>query len=82
MKIVIYVDYSNSQFNRDFSLANALLNRGHNVFLVINDYQLDMYRDKYDYLISGYSCSRELEIDNIKLIDLNNENELIDKYSL
>ena len=57
MKIVIFVDFLNSKFNRDFELSNALLGQGHSVFLVSTMEQLNMYvADGLDRLIRGYSA--------------------------
>ena len=36
MKIVIFVDYSNANFNKDFMMSNMLISRGHNVFLAVS----------------------------------------------
>ena len=58
MKIVVFVDYSNAEFNKDFALSNALLERGHQVFLVSNNEQLQYYvSGGMDKLIRGYSAS-------------------------
>lgn len=54
MKIIIYVDYSSSEFNKDFALSNALLTV-HNVFLVSSEKQLEDYKDKADFILIGYS---------------------------
>ena len=57
MKIVIYVDYSNDLFNKDFALSNALLDKGHQVFLVTSYEQLSQYiNNGMDNLIRGYSA--------------------------
>lgn len=55
MKIVILVDYSNSNFNRDFQVSNKLINDGHNVFLAINKVQFDDLSVKCDKALLGYS---------------------------
>lgn len=57
MKIVILVDYSNSNFNKDFQMANILIDNGHNVFLAINDNQFDDLKLKCDRAYLGYSSS-------------------------
>ena len=83
MKIVIYVDYSNVNFNNDFMLANALLVRGHNVFLVINENQLHMYDNKYDILLIGFSSNRKCDLYNSFKIDMEMSiDDVINKYRL
>ena len=57
MKIVIFVDYSNSEFNKDFKLSNMLISRGHNVFLAINDRQFAELKNNCDKAVKGYSRS-------------------------
>lgn len=57
MKIVILVDYSNSNFNKDFQMANMLIDNGHNVFLAINDNQFEDLKLKCDRAYLGYSSS-------------------------
>jgi hypothetical protein len=59
MKIVICVDYSHKQFNKDFELSNRLIVAGHHVFLAINNVQFEYFRDNCDVCIKGYSCSWE-----------------------
>ncbi len=57
MRIVIFVDYSHSEFNKDFMLSNALLDVGHQVFLVSNIQQLNEYiNSDMDKLIRGFSA--------------------------
>ena len=58
MKIVIYVDYANAQFNKDFKLANVLIEHGHNVFFAVNDEQFEYFKDKCDKSICGYSQTK------------------------
>lgn len=57
MKIVILVDYSNKEFNKDFQVSNKLISDGHNVFLAINSQQFDDLRSKCDGAYLGYSVS-------------------------
>lgn len=58
MKITIYVDYSNAQFNNDFVMANRLIAGGHNVFLAVNDNQFEELKKNCDIAILGYSFDR------------------------
>ena len=55
MKIVILVDYSNTDFNKDFRVSNMLINQGHNVFLAINNDQFEELKSKCDNAYLGYS---------------------------
>lgn len=55
MKIVIFVDYSNIEFNKDFQVSNRLINAGHNIFLAINDVQFEELRNRCDKAYIGYS---------------------------
>ena len=57
MKIVIYVNYTSSEFNNDFKLSNMLIERGHNVFLAVNDEQFDYFRANCDKFVIGLSMS-------------------------
>ena len=66
MKIVIYVDYSNKNFNKDFEIANMLIERGHNVFLAINDDQFNDLKNRCDKAVKGYSYSVIDGIEHIK----------------
>ena len=68
MNIVIFVNYSDKEFNKDFQIANVLL-KEHNVFLVINDIQLDSYYSKCDLLIRGLSA-KNINLQNYKFYDL------------
>ena len=56
MKIVILVDYSDSNFNKDFKLSNMLINEGHNVFLAINKDQFNYFMPNCDKSIIGKSA--------------------------
>lgn len=60
MKIVIYVDYSNSQFNKDFQVSNQLIEQGHNVFLAVNEGQFEELKKNCDKAFRGYSYSGEI----------------------
>lgn len=57
MKIVIFVDFKSNEFNKDFTLSNALLNK-HTVFLVSNNNQLEGLKDSFDKLVLGYSFNQ------------------------
>lgn len=56
MKIVIYVDYSNKEFNKDFQMSNSLIAKGHNVFFAINNVQFDELRGNCDLSLLGVSA--------------------------
>lgn len=66
MKIVIYVDYSNKEFNKDFETANMLIDKGHNVFLAINDIQFNELKKNCDKAVKGYSYSLIDGIEHLK----------------
>lgn len=55
MRIVIFVDYSNSEFNKDFQVSNRLIADGHNVFLAVNEIQFQGLKEKCDRAFLGYS---------------------------
>lgn len=61
MKIIIYVDFKSSKFNKDFSLSNALLEE-HNVLLVTNTRQLGNAIENYDILLLGYSVDVDISL--------------------
>lgn len=72
MKIVLLVDYSSKEFNRDFSLSNTLIAKGHNVFLAVNDNQFNDFAAKCDRVYLGLSaCNRLSDYPNISVIDDN-----------
>lgn len=54
MKIIITVDFSNSKFNSDFALSNALLTE-HTVLLVTSEEQLMSSVPAYDIVVVGLS---------------------------
>lgn len=54
MNILISVNFSHSEFKKDFDLSNALLEE-HTVLLVTNDTQLNNASNHYDLLILGKS---------------------------
>ena len=59
MKIVICVDYSHKQFNKDFEVSNRLIEVGHHVFLAINRVQFEYFRGNCDLCVNGYSGACE-----------------------
>ena len=61
MKIIIYVDFKSSKFNKDFSLSNARLEE-HNVLLVTNTRQLGNAIENYDILLLGYSIDIDITL--------------------
>ena len=60
MKIIIYVDFSNGEFNKDFSPSNRLTSEEHTVLLVTTDGQLNASIGAYDLVLSGFSCKKDL----------------------
>ena len=69
MRLLISVDFSNKNFNSDFTLSNDLLSE-HTVLLVTNIKQLEDAYPSYDLLIIGKS-SWEIEKENYRCIDYN-----------
>ena len=65
MKIIIFVDFSNENFNKDFSFSNALIGKGHTVLFVNSFEQLNSAYMSYDLLIYGYSYSNDKMFDKI-----------------
>ena len=55
MKIIIFVNYKSIEFNKDFTLANKLIDN-HSVFLVTSVEQLHEAEKYYDMVLLGYSC--------------------------
>lgn len=76
MNIVIYVNYSDKEFNKDFSIANVLL-KEHNVFFAINNTQLTDFYSKCDLLIRGVSA-KNIDLENYKFYDLHENTYLED----
>lgn len=76
MNIVIYVNYSDSEFNKDFKIANVLLEE-HNVFFAINNIQLDDFYPKCDLLIKGLSA-KNIDLHKYKFYDLKEDTYLED----
>ena len=56
MKIILFVDYSSKDFNKDFEISNVLL-REHSILMVNSQEQLETAYPKYDLVILGYSCN-------------------------
>ena len=70
MKIIIYVDYSSKEFNKDFNYANKLIENEHNVLMVANAEQLSSAINYYDILLYGFSYSGQalnVDINNKKI---------------
>ena len=64
MNIIIYVDFSSKEFNKDFNISNALLDE-HTVLLVTSREQLEKSYKNYDILLFGNSISTIPTIDYI-----------------
>lgn len=60
MKIIIYVDFKNKDFNKDFMLSQSLLNE-HTVLLVTSVEQLHSSMGAYDLILLGFSCSEKFD---------------------
>lgn len=72
MKIVLLVDYSNKEFNKDFMLSNSLIARGHNVFLAVNDVQFKDLLLKCDRAYLGMSATdKSASYPSIGIVDNN-----------
>ena len=70
MKIVLYVDYSSTEFNNDFKLSNMLISGGHNVFLAVNDMQFLDLKGKCDKSYLGKSMlSKKDNYPNEEILD-------------
>lgn len=67
MKIVIFVDYSSSEFNKDFKLSNMLISRGHNVFLAVNNTQYEGLKKNCDKAVRGFSSLKDIDESDIVL---------------
>lgn len=65
MKIILYVDFSSKEFNKDFVISNALL-KEHTVLLVTSKEQLNNAYKSYDILLYGNSIEKIDDINNIK----------------
>lgn len=70
MKIIIYVNFSSSEFNKDFEISNALIDHGHTVLLVSNDIQLESAYKSYDIVLYGNSFSEMNDFDKIKSLNI------------
>lgn len=54
MNILFTVNFSNSNFYKDFKLSNALLNK-HTVLMITNEKQLNDALSTYDLIVVGES---------------------------
>ncbi len=77
MKIIIYVDFANSEFNRDFALSSELTLE-HTVLLVTSREQLDSSIGSYDLVLQGFSCNEEISALEKPLLNLHIENDLVE----
>ena len=77
MKIIIYVDFSNEKFNKDFALSGRLTGAGHTVLLVTNDRQLADSMGTYDMVLRGFSCKKDLSSLDKSTYILNNDEDLV-----
>lgn len=82
MKIIIYVDFSNAEFNKDFALSNKLTGDGHTVLLVTNDGQLNDGMGAYDLVLSGFSCKKDLSNIDKPTYVINTEDDLNGLYNI
>lgn len=82
MNIVIYVNYSDKEFNKDFAISNVLL-KEHNIFLAINEEQLNSLYASCDIMFRGLSA-KNIDLHSYSFIDLNEDSYLEDikKYSV
>lgn len=81
MNVLIYVDYTSSEFNKDFQLSNRLT-YDNSVFLVTSAEQLQMAEKHYDILIVGFSAEGvniETVIPCIKVNKLDTYESIIEK---
>ena len=77
MKIVIKVDYSSLEFNKDFKLSNMLLSKGHNVFLAVGMEQFLYLKKNCDKAVLGYSIKDKSE-DVISIANMQNFDSVIE----
>lgn len=71
MKIIISVDFSHKEFNKDFRLANVLTQE-HTILLVNSEKQLRDAYSHYDLLIKGKS-SFDLDKQIYKFVDADSQ---------
>lgn len=74
MKIIIYVDFSSTEFNKDFIVSQELINHEYTVLLVNNFVQLESAYLSYDILLYGNSYNGNNDFDKLKSFDLKNKN--------
>ena len=75
MKIIIYVDFSGKDFNKDFALSNSLTNE-HTVLLVTNMEQLHNSMGAYDLILRGFSSTEDLSDLGREVIELTSEESI------
>ncbi len=68
MKIIIYVDFSHKDFNKDFMLSQSLL-PDHTVLLVTNKEQLSSSIGTYDLVLLGFSCAEGVSVTGKPVFD-------------
>jgi len=73
MNIIIYVDFSSKEFNKDFNISNALLDE-HTVLLVTSNEQLEKSYANYDILLLGNSLSYIPKVDYINSFSIKDLN--------
>lgn len=77
MKIIIFVDFASSEFNKDFVISNALTQE-HTVLLVTSMEQLLAAKDSYDVVLIGNSINTNTtEFVSIKNMSLQEITEII-----
>lgn len=72
MKIILFVDYTSKDFNKDFEISNVLL-REHSILMVNSQEQLETAYPKYDLVILGNSCNN-INCNYKNLINIKNLN--------
>ena len=77
MNIIIYVDFNNSQINKDFQLGNVLL-KNHTVLLASSQEQVISAINSYSHIIIGYSRQNSLDIEEITQICNTNKKQMLD----
>ncbi len=81
MKIILFVDYTSKDFNKDFEISNVLL-REHSILMVNSQEQLETACPNYDLVILGNSCNN-INCNYKNLINIKNLNmeEIISKIN-
>lgn len=76
MNIIIYVDFNNSQINKDFQLGNVLL-ESHTVLLASSQEQVMSAINSYSHIMLGYSRQNDIAREFINQIcNINNKEKL------